>query len=94
MLGLAPSQTFSKYARTFEDSLTSFSRLTDRSLLNVQPDRLRIRTAGRGQTLSRIARDVNNPRMNAEALARLNRIDVDETLRAGTLVKVIEAGRR
>jgi predicted Zn-dependent protease len=94
ILGLAPSQAFSKYDRTFEDSLTSFSRLRDRNLLNVQPDRLRIRTAGRGQTLSRIARDVNNPRMNAEALSRLNRIGADETLRAGTLVKVIEAGRR
>ena len=94
ILGLAPTQTFSTYARTFEDSLTSFSRLTDRNTLNVQPDRLRIRTAGRGQTLSRIARDVNNPRMNAEALSRLNRMDADETLRAGTLVKVIEAGRR
>jgi len=94
ILGLAPNQTFSKYARTFEDSLTSFSRLRDRNLLNVQPDRLRIRTARRGQTLSRIALDVNNPRMNAEALSQLNRIDVDQSLRAGTLVKVIEAGRR
>ena len=94
ILGLAPNQTFSKYARTFEDSLTSFSRLRDRNLLNVQPDRLQIRTARRGQTLRQIAQAVNNPRMNAEALSRLNRIDVDQSLRAGTLVKVIEAGRR
>ena len=94
ILGLAPNQSFSKYARTFEDSLTSFSRLRDQNLLNVQPDRLQIRTARRGQTLGQIARDANNPRMNAEALSRLNRIDVDQTLRAGTLVKVIEAGKR
>ena len=94
ILGLAPNQSFSKYARTFEDSLTSFSRLRDQNLLNVQPDRLQIRTARRGQTLGQIARDANNPRMNAEALSRLNRIDVDQTLRAGTLVKVIKAGKR
>jgi predicted Zn-dependent protease len=94
ILGLAPSQNFSRYDRTFEDSLTSFSRLTDRNLLNVQPDRLQIRTARRGQTLGQIAQAVNNPRMNPEALSRLNRIDVDQSLRAGTLVKVIEAGRR
>ena len=94
ILGLAPTQTFRQYSRTFEDSLTSFSRLTDRNLLNVQPDRLQIRTARRGQTLRQITQAVNNPRMNAEALSRLNRIDVDESLSAGTLVKVIEAGKR
>jgi predicted Zn-dependent protease len=94
ILGLAPNQSFSKYAKTFEDSLTSFSRLRDQNLLNVQPDRLQIRTARRGQTLGQIAQAVDNPRMNAEALSRLNRIDVDQSLRAGTMVKVIEAGKR
>ena len=94
ILALTPSQNFQQYYRTFENSLTSFSELTDQRILNVQPDRLELRTAQAGQTLRRIAEDVNNPRVSVEELSRLNRIDADQALATGTLVKVIEPGRR
>ncbi|MDA2930192.1 hypothetical protein MYX84_09640 [Acidobacteria bacterium AH-259-O06] len=92
--GLAPPRIFRQYSRTFENSLTSFSALRDRKALNVQPDRLRIRTARAGETLRRIAQDTNNPRVDADELSLLNRIDPDQRLTAGTLVKIVEAGRR
>ncbi|MDA2936879.1 M48 family metalloprotease [Acidobacteria bacterium AH-259-A15] len=94
IVGLAPPQIFRQYSRTFENSLTSFSALMDRKALNVQPDRLRIRTARAGETLRRIAQDTNNPRVDADELSLLNRIDPDQRLTAGTLVKIVEAGRR
>ncbi len=94
IMALAPSQKFQQYSATFENSLTSFSELRDQRILNVQPDRLALRTARAGQTLRRMADDVNNPRVSVEELSRLNRIDAYQELRAGTLVKVIEPGRR
>ncbi len=94
IMALTPSQKFQQYSATFENSLTSFSELTDRRILNVQPDRLELRSARAGQTLRSMADDVNNPRVSVEELSRLNRIDAYEELRAGTLVKVIVPGRR
>ena len=62
--------------------------------LPVEPNHLRIRSAFPGETLREIARKMDNPRMSVENFSSLNRIEVDQPLEPGTLVKVIEAGRR
>jgi predicted Zn-dependent protease len=92
--GITSPNQFQSVNRTFEQSLRSFSELRDSRALQVQPDRLRIESARQGQTLADLARSLNNPRITAEDLARLNRLEPNSSLRAGAPVKVVEPGRR
>ncbi len=89
ILGLASTQDFERFSSSFQDSLISFSTLTDREILNVQPARVRIRVVGEGETLEQTAREVGHPRVDAEALSRLNRLDADQPLSAGSFVKIV-----
>lgn len=92
--GLTLRGMFQRVSSTFEDSLRSFDDLRDSRALNVQPDRIRIHTAAAGETLGRLAERTNNPRVKADDLALLNRLEPDEALAAGTRVKLVEPGRR
>ena len=92
ILALTSTQEFERYSTSFQDSLTSFSTLTDPKILNVQPDRVRIRVVREGETLGQIAEEVGHPRVDAEALSRLNRLDTDQPLSAGSFVKIVTTG--
>ncbi len=94
LVGMSERGNFSRYQNTLEASLTSFSELNDPAALNVQPDRIQIVTARGSDTLARIADRINNPRVQGNEIALLNRIDPNEPLSSGTLVKVVVPGRR
>jgi predicted Zn-dependent protease len=94
VVGMSSAGNFRRVQGTLEESLTSFRELTDTRALQVQPDRLRIRQARQGETLEAIAAALNNPRVDAARLARLNRMSPTQPLAAGTPVKVVEPGRR
>ena len=81
-----------RYRNTVETSIRSFNSLADQRVLAMQPDRLRIYTARQGDTLRALAARYANPRVTAENLALLNRLDAGQALAAGTLVKVVEKG--
>jgi len=91
--GVTSEDSFPRFSQAFEDSLTSFRELMDRRILEVQPDRLRIHRSRRGETLRSIARSYVNERISLEELARINRLDPDRRLRAGTIIKLVETGR-
>lgn len=94
LVGMSPAQLFGRYRSVFEQSLNSFTELTDGNALDVQPDRLRLRQVRQGETLQAIAEALSNPRVKVEDLALLNRVDPDQPLPAGSTIKVIEPGRR
>ncbi len=75
-----------------EDSILSFDRLEDLRILNVQPDRLTIYTARGGDSLERLAEEMTNARVDAETLSILNRLPLEASIPAGTLVKLVEPG--
>ena len=81
-----------RYRNTVETSIRSFNSLTDQRVLAMQPDRLRTYTARQGDTLRALAARYANPRVSAENLALLNRLDGAQALAVGTLVKVVEKG--
>ena len=91
--GLAPENTFARFAGMMDTSLRSFRALTERRFLDVQPDRIRIHRARAGDTLRGIAGLPASSRINLEELVRLNRIDPDMKLAAGTMVKLVSLGR-
>jgi predicted Zn-dependent protease len=81
-----------RFAATFEQTIQSFDSLTDERILNAQPDRLRLYTAEKEDTLTLLAQRYNNPRASADDLAVLNRMATDQAISPGRLVKVVEKG--
>jgi predicted Zn-dependent protease len=93
LVGSAPPKSFRQYYGTMEQMISSFRELKDRKILNVQPDRMRLYKVKRGGTLQDIAKRFPNARVGTKELSMLNRVGESERLEAGTIVKVVEAGR-
>ena len=71
----------------------SFARVTDRSVLDVQPNRLRIVRLDRAMTLRDFAQRFPSV-VPVEELALLNQTTVDATLPAGSRVKQVVTAAR
>ena len=93
LAGMAPASSYSSFADNFERTIRGFRQLTDSRILSVQPDRIRIYRARRGETLRGLLKLQNQSRLKVEDLALLNRIDPDQILSAGSPVKLIRMGR-
>ncbi len=94
LAGLTTANRFRSGQGVFEASIATFGELTDSRALAVQPDRIRVVEARNGQTLRELYKRVQNPGIEVEEVAFLNRLEPDEPLPAGTRVKLIEGGRR
>jgi predicted Zn-dependent protease len=92
--GMAPESGFMKYSRVLDSVLHSFRELTDSRLLAAQPDLMKIHRARRGETLRSLAKSLDLKRLSVEDLVRINRIDADQPLNEGALVKIVQQGRR
>ncbi len=92
--GMAAESNFSQYSRSLNNVLRSFQRLTDPRLLAVQPDKIRTHRARRGETLRSLAKSLDQERVSLEDLVRINRIGPDQRLNEGTLIKLVQSGRR
>jgi predicted Zn-dependent protease len=93
LAGMAPTQAWSSFARNLESTIRGFRNLNDARILAVQPDRVRIYRAKKGETLRSIVQRQPSPRTTLEEIALLNRLDPDQALAAGTPVKLIRPGR-
>jgi len=91
--GLSGASAYASFARYFDSSIRSFRELSDTRLLAVQPDRVRIYRAQRGQTLSGIAKSQSPSRIAVEEISRLNRLNAEQPLNGGVPVKMIRSGR-
>lgn len=88
ILGYSAAGRYEPYGEAIVASVQSFARLTERAALNVRPWTIEIVTLPRDMTLTAFLRDYPSP-VSQEEIARLNRIPVGGTLRAGQLVKRI-----
>jgi len=91
--GLTPESAYSRASGLFNSVLRSFRELADPGILKVQPDRIRIYRCKGGESLRSIAGSTAKSRITLEDLSRLNRLDPDRTLAAGTIVKLVTLGR-
>jgi predicted Zn-dependent protease len=73
--------------------MEGFRDLSDPDKLDVTPDRVRIRSLPQTQTLRRALLAFGTPGEKLEDVALLNGMYLDDTIAAGTLVKVIEVAR-
>lgn len=86
------TQDFQRYFPIMEESIRSLNRLTDQRILQSQPDHLKLYTAQAGDTLTKISARLDNPRVDADQLAILNRIAVNQPIATGRQLKIVERG--
>jgi len=91
--GLCVPSLYSRYDDVFDGAMKGFKALTDTRKLNVQPDRIRIRTAKSAGTLENALRSMGVAKDEIAQTARLNGMEPSDAVRAGTLLKVVDKGR-
>jgi predicted Zn-dependent protease len=91
ILGYTPEARWSQYSNVFGASIASFSRETDRAVLNVQPSRMRIVDLNRRSTLEALLRDYPST-VSPQIVALINNLQGAETLAAGDQFKRVVGG--
>jgi predicted Zn-dependent protease len=89
VLGMSSAEHWGDRRREVEGSLRSMGRLSARERDSARPDRLRIVTLDRPLTAREIA-DHYSPGLDAATIALLNHVEIDQTIRAGRKVKVVQ----
>lgn len=88
--GVAADADFNSYLKTFESTMANFNRLTDPSKLNVQPDRIKIRTINSASvSLSEALKYYKVPESRLNEFALLNNRELDHILKRGDMIKTI-----
>lgn len=86
LLGYAPVSRWSTHQAATERALRSFAVLTDRTALDIQPQRLDVIRVDRAGSIDELKARRASP-LTAEQLALINQVRVGETLPVGRLVK-------
>ena len=92
LIGYGTAQGFSKNSRAIESTFGSFTRVTDREVLNMQPMRLEIVKLSQSMNLSQFAQQYPS-QIAVDKLALLNQVeDANAPLPAGRLLKRVVRG--
>jgi predicted Zn-dependent protease len=91
--GFSNLQSFPTYQTTLQSTMNGFRRLTDRSKIDVQPDRLKVLKITRGGSMQQVltAQGVDQEDLTTNAL--INGNNLTDNLTPGTLIKVIVKGK-
>jgi len=87
--GLTALDGFSKYSATFAKTAGGFRNLTDPSKMNVKPQSLAVKAAGKAGNLRTILRQFGAPEAEIENLAIMNGLQLTDNVAAGTLIKTV-----
>ena len=87
--GVSSEQDFKAYSGAFVNSANSFSRLTDPARLNVEPNRLLIKSVQRSGTLEAALKYYGVPQDKLVEVALLNNMELSSRVEAGKSIKII-----
>ena len=88
--GYTAKQDIETYKSTFQTTMGKFSHLSDPAKINVEPAHLRIFKTKKQGTLREALNSNNVPEKRLEEFAILNGRQLDDSLPAGTMVKILE----
>lgn len=88
-LGYTSSQQFRDYERDFDRAARGFRQLTDRRILNVQPDRLDIVSVNRTADFQTLLPGSLPSQFDPEDVAIMNQLQLNTQVRAGDRIKLI-----
>ena len=89
-IGVTLLNNFNNYVSTFRGTMEEFSRLTDRSKIDVEPARIRVKSVSRSGTLENALRELGASGNQLNELAVLNGMELNDQVTQGMLIKVIE----
>lgn len=87
--GVSSEADFKTYQPSIESTLNSFAALTDPAKINVKPKKIIIKTVDRPATLSQLFTSYGVPQKQFQDLALLNNLELNSTVQAGKLIKVV-----
>ena len=91
--GISSPSLFGSYEAAFGDTMGGFKHLSDPKRIQVQPDRIRIRTTDRAGTVKSALLSLGVSEKDIEKTALINGKTADVRIPANTLLKVVEKGR-
>ena len=87
--GLADSNGLSSSGSVFDASATGFNRLSDKSKIDVSPEKISVRLIKTKTTLQKALNTFGVPEKELENLAILNGMKLTDELDAGKRIKII-----
>nr|WP_321354726.1 M48 family metalloprotease [uncultured Draconibacterium sp.] len=88
--GLCLDANFSKYKPAFESTMKNFTRLTDSSKLNIQPDRIKVISIRSASVSLKDAFDYYKvPQDKFDEMALLNNRELTDELKKGDMIKIL-----
>lgn len=89
LIGVSAPADFPAYNQLFTNTMQSFKTLTDQSIINRKPERIRIKTVATAGTLQQVLKSFNMADNRLQELAVLNGMELSDRLEKGTLIKTI-----
>jgi len=89
---MSGAQQFDNHRQQFQRAMTGFARVNDSDVVSVRPARLAVVTADRSATFASFLPTSNVPGMTAEDIAILNQAQMNQTVAAGTKLKLPRGG--
>ena len=87
-LSYAPEAQASQYSPLFRQTATGFQHVTDRSILDIQPARIRIITTDRTAPFASFIPSRIPDGMDPEDLAIINHVELNQSIPSGSLLKM------
>jgi predicted Zn-dependent protease len=91
--GFSSSTEFDNYQSTYTKTMMGFNQLKDKAKLNVQPDRIEIVSTAKAGKLKDVLNNYNVPAEGQENIALLNGINLEDQIKANTIIKLIKKGK-
>ncbi len=92
--GVSLQENFNNFLSNFESTMNGFAKLTDRSKIDVNPERIVIRRVDRAGTLADAFRTMGVAQDRLEEFSFLNNMQLSDRVETGQLVKIVGGGRR
>ena len=92
LLGLAVEASWRTHVGAITSTLNSFSRVTDRRVLDVAPQRLRLARASRAESLQAFA-ERHDATVPVKTLAIVNGVWANQSVQAGRTYKLVQGGK-
>ena len=87
--GLASQADIGTFSTLFTETAYGFNQLTDESFINVAPEKIQVRETSSTKTLQEAFNEFGVPEDQLENLGIINGMELDESIEAGTKIKII-----
>jgi len=90
LAGISLSSGFQNNLNTFNSVMQSFDEVTSPSVLNKEPERIKIKTVSSNTTFEQFMSAQGLPSTRINELAIVNGMEANQSISAGTLIKTVE----